>query len=151
MCINSKLTLSLSIFNKSLTSKTDRATNGHPEISHPIGFKHTVHVGFDPITKEFTGLPDQWRDLLSCSNITEDEREKNPQAVIDVLQFWTQDMPMQNTLAGHAHHMPATLSADGKTATRESPQLVGVHKSGSLEKRVPSTHGEVNLHCEDKF
>lgn len=144
-----KFNVVLSIFNKSSTSKSDRATNGHPEISHPIGFKHTVHVGFDPITKEFTGLPEQWRDLLSCSNITEDEREKNPQAVIDVLQFWTQDMPMQNTLAGQAHHMPASLAAaDGRPTNGNSQQFsssgssasFGLQKSSSLEKRVPSTH-----------
>ena len=25
-----------------------------PEISSPVDFEHTVHVGFDPITGEFT-------------------------------------------------------------------------------------------------
>ncbi|KAL1022906.1 hypothetical protein UPYG_G00034040 [Umbra pygmaea] len=59
-----------------------------PEISPPSDFEHTIHVGFDAVTGEFTGLPEQWARLLQTSNITKSEQKKNPQAVLDVLKFY---------------------------------------------------------------
>jgi len=59
-----------------------------PEISLPTQFEHTVHVGFDTITGEFTGMPEAWARLLQASNISPSEQKKNPQAVIDVLDFY---------------------------------------------------------------
>ncbi|XP_035287878.1 serine/threonine-protein kinase PAK 1-like [Anguilla rostrata] len=59
-----------------------------PEISLPSDFEHTIHVGFDAITGEFTGMPQQWARLLQTSNITKLEQKKNPQAVLDVLKFF---------------------------------------------------------------
>ncbi|XP_041646425.1 serine/threonine-protein kinase PAK 2-like [Cheilinus undulatus] len=58
-----------------------------PEISPPSDFEHTIHVGFDAVTGEFTGMPEQWARLLQTSNITKSEQKKNPQAVLDVLKF----------------------------------------------------------------
>ncbi|KAL1791424.1 Serine serine/threonine-protein kinase PAK 3, partial [Sigmodon hispidus] len=31
-----------------------------PEISLLSDFEHTIHVGFDAVTGEFTGNPEQW-------------------------------------------------------------------------------------------
>uniref|UniRef100_A0A8C5M257 non-specific serine/threonine protein kinase n=1 Tax=Leptobrachium leishanense TaxID=445787 RepID=A0A8C5M257_9ANUR len=59
-----------------------------PEISLPSDFEHTIHVGFDAVTGEFTGMPEQWAWLLQTSNITKSEQKKNPQAVLDVLEFY---------------------------------------------------------------
>uniref|UniRef100_A0A673M3J9 non-specific serine/threonine protein kinase n=1 Tax=Sinocyclocheilus rhinocerous TaxID=307959 RepID=A0A673M3J9_9TELE len=59
-----------------------------PEISNPSDFEHTIHVGFDSVTGEFTGMPEQWARLLQTSNITKSEQKKNPQAVLDVLKFY---------------------------------------------------------------
>ncbi|XP_015261965.1 PREDICTED: serine/threonine-protein kinase PAK 3 isoform X1 [Gekko japonicus] len=74
-----------------------------PEISLPSDFEHTIHVGFDAVTGEFTpdlygsqmctgklpeGIPEQWARLLQTSNITKLEQKKNPQAVLDVLKFY---------------------------------------------------------------
>ncbi|XP_053312683.1 serine/threonine-protein kinase PAK 1 [Spea bombifrons] len=58
------------------------------EISLPSDFEHTIHVGFDSVTGEFTGMPEQWASLLQTSNITKSEQKKNPQAVLDVLEFY---------------------------------------------------------------
>merc|ERR1711976_315098 len=125
-----KFNVVFSIFNKSSnksdrnsssqSNHSERSNTGHPEISHPIGFKHTVHVGFDPSTNEFTGLPDEWRDLLQSSNITEDERAQNPQAVVDVLQFWTQDMPYQNNIAGQAHALHSSQLSSNSNNSQTS-------------------------------
>lgn len=51
-----------------------------------------MHVGFDNNTGGFTGLPDNWRKLLEASNISKEEVSKNPQAVLDVLDFYTNAM-----------------------------------------------------------
>ncbi|XP_064638997.1 serine/threonine-protein kinase PAK 3-like isoform X2 [Lineus longissimus] len=59
-----------------------------PVISAPSNFEHTVHVGFDPSTGEFTGMPRAWADLLQHSAITEQEKKKNPQAVLDALNYY---------------------------------------------------------------
>nr|CAG8447718.1 10540_t:CDS:2 [Entrophospora candida] len=52
-------------------------------VSTPTNFVHNVHVGFDPVSGMFTGMPDQWSKLLTASAITKEDYEKNPQAVLD--------------------------------------------------------------------
>lgn len=59
-----------------------------PCISYPTKFTHVVHVGFDPDTGEFTGMPDQWTRLLLASNISREMQRRNPQAVLDVLNYY---------------------------------------------------------------
>ncbi|GAA96299.1 uncharacterized protein L969DRAFT_626409 [Mixia osmundae IAM 14324] len=58
-------------------------------VSSPTNFVHQVHVGFDPISGAFTGLPEQWTRLLTSSAITKEDYARNPQAVLDVLEFYT--------------------------------------------------------------
>jgi p21-activated kinase 1 len=62
----------------------------HLEISYPTKFQHVLHVGFDPETGEFTGLPDEWARWLATSNISKEMQMQNPQAVLDVLQYFDQ-------------------------------------------------------------
>ena len=59
-----------------------------PNISYPTKFTHVVHVGFDDDTGEFTGLPEAWTRLLVASNISKEMQKKNPQAVLDVLNYY---------------------------------------------------------------
>ncbi|KAL5004705.1 hypothetical protein ScPMuIL_018161 [Solemya velum] len=70
--------------------------NEKPVISPPWNFEHTVHVGFDPHTGEFTGMPNAWARLLSQSNISKLEQKKNPQAVLDVLNYYDTSTKEQN-------------------------------------------------------
>ncbi|CED85378.1 ste20 [Phaffia rhodozyma] len=58
-------------------------------VSIPTNFIHQVHVGFDPVSGAFTGLPEQWTRLLTSSAITKEDYARNPQAVLDVLEFYT--------------------------------------------------------------
>ena len=58
-------------------------------VSAPTGFSHRVHVGYDPVTGEFLGLPVEWERLLKGSALTKDDMAKNPQAVMEVLQFYS--------------------------------------------------------------
>lgn len=54
------------------------------EISGPYNAKHEIHVGFDPDTGEFSGLPYEWQVLLKQSGITKKEQTQNPQASISI-------------------------------------------------------------------
>ncbi len=72
----------------SKNAKKERRDAEKPVISPPTNFEHTVHVGFDQITGEFTGMPPNWAQLLQNSNISKTEQKKNPQAVLDVLKWY---------------------------------------------------------------
>lgn len=78
----------ISMFAPEKGSKKKDRDKDRPEISSPSDFEHTIHVGFDAVTGEFTGMPEQWARLLQTSNISESEQKKNPQAVLDALTFY---------------------------------------------------------------
>ncbi|KAJ3029125.1 UNVERIFIED_CONTAM: Protein kinase [Siphonaria sp. JEL0065] len=76
-------------------------------ISNPTNFVHQVHVGFDLSSGAFTGLPKEWKSLLEASNLSQDEISKNPQAVLDVLEFYTENLQSSS--------MPASPTAAAAT------------------------------------
>lgn len=88
--------------------------NGNTGVSNPINFTHKVHVGFDPASGNFTGLPETWKSLLQHSKITNEDWKKNPVAVIEVLEFYS-DINGSNNLT------PINLPAinDNKAALLE--------------------------------
>ncbi|KAK1805909.1 hypothetical protein P4O66_012959, partial [Electrophorus voltai] len=86
-----------------------------PEISPPSDFEHTIHVGFDAVTGEFTGMPEQWARLLQTSNITKSEQKKNPQAVLDVLKFY------DSTGNGRQKYLSFSSEKDGFPSGEHSP------------------------------
>ncbi|CAO3627148.1 unnamed protein product [Cunninghamella blakesleeana] len=69
--------------------------------SGPTDFEHKIHVGFDPVTGAFTGLPDKWNVLLKGSKITPEDAAKNPQAVLEALEFYTE----QSRLEKHGYEI----------------------------------------------
>ena len=88
------------------------------DISAPLDFVHNVHVGFDADTGEFSGLPDQWNKLLQVSGITKAEVAANPQGIVDVLGFYTEDVQGQKPGGGgavvedHTKYMTLTKKGD---------------------------------------
>lgn len=80
------------LFGSASKSRDDKPPVRKVDISAPLDFVHEVHVGFDPETGEFSGLPPQWSALLQVSGITKKEIAKNPQAMVDVLGFYTEDI-----------------------------------------------------------
>ncbi|XP_067014320.1 serine/threonine-protein kinase Pak [Anabrus simplex] len=84
-----------------------------PNISYPTNFEHTVHVGFDAVTGEFTGMPEAWARLLMSSNISKQEQKKNPQAVLDVLNWF--DNSSKETKG--SKYMTTTKMVDGAIPT----------------------------------
>ncbi|RIB25878.1 kinase-like domain-containing protein [Gigaspora rosea] len=69
-------------------------------VSNPTNFVHNVHVGFDPVSGLFTGMPEQWTKLLTSSAITKEDYAKNPQAVLDVLEFYTENQKREQEAYG---------------------------------------------------
>ncbi|KAK9323433.1 kinase-like domain-containing protein [Lipomyces orientalis] len=69
-------------------------------VSGPTNFTHRVHVGFDPSSGGFTGLPETWAKLLNASAITQEDYAKNPQAVIEVLEFYSDIKAQEQREAG---------------------------------------------------
>ncbi|KXS12162.1 Pkinase-domain-containing protein [Gonapodya prolifera JEL478] len=60
------------------------------EISNPYNPVHLTHVGFNPETGEFTGLPREWKVLLEESGISRQEQQMHPQAVLDIIGFYSE-------------------------------------------------------------
>ncbi|CAE6534746.1 unnamed protein product [Rhizoctonia solani] len=82
-------------------------------VSNPTNFVHKIHVGFDPVSGAFTGLPEQWTKLLTSSAITREDYAKNPQAVLEVLEFYTDRQKQENE------------EMSGMPASRMGPNLGG--------------------------
>lgn len=106
-------------------------------VSGPISFQHNVHVGFDPKSGEFTGLPPEWAKLLSGSAITKEDYEHNPQAVVQALTFY------QNRL-GHEEEDPLERIASGKPETAPlslTPARAAPQAPARPSRDTPSSNG----------
>nr|AAS46755.1 p21 activated kinase-like protein [Pleurotus djamor] len=75
-------------------------------VSNPTNFVHKVHVGFDPVSGAFTGMPEQWSKLLTKSAITREDYAKDPQAVLDVLEFYTDHQKREMEEMGAKESLP---------------------------------------------
>ncbi|KAL7424336.1 hypothetical protein Q5752_000018 [Cryptotrichosporon argae] len=109
-------------------------------VSQPTNFVHQVHVGFDPISGGFTGLPPQWSKLLTSSAITKEEAARHPEAVIDVLQFYTRQQ------MGNADHTPLTmpsLPAPSRSISAAATRFEGVGLAGQQKDRTPQPANNV--------
>ncbi|KAL1995225.1 hypothetical protein VTN49DRAFT_1412 [Thermomyces lanuginosus] len=84
-------------------------------VSNPTNFSHRVHVGFDAKTGAFVGLPAEWEKLLTTSAITKEDYKKNPQAVIEVLEFYS-DIKMREQNPQYYSNLPAPPSAKGPSS-----------------------------------
>ncbi|XP_044266542.1 serine/threonine-protein kinase Pak isoform X1 [Tribolium madens] len=110
-----------------------------PNISYPTNFEHTVHVGFDPVSGEFTlplkGMPEAWSRLLMNSNISKQEQKNNPQAVLDVLNFFdntTKAPPntkymTKTTTATHSGSSLSRVSSSSPSSTTPTEAEGGSH------------------------
>ncbi|EHA97502.1 Serine/threonine-protein kinase PAK 2 [Heterocephalus glaber] len=85
----------ISIFSGTEKGSRKKEKEG-PEIS-PSHVERTIHVGFDAVTGEVTGMLEQWACLLQTSNITKLE-QKNTQAVLDV-KFYDSNTVKQKYLS----------------------------------------------------
>lgn len=115
-------------------------------VSGPTNFTHTVHVGFDPLSGAFTGLPNEWSRLLQSSAITREDFDKNPQAVVDVLKFYQSNMddslqqPPQippPKLIDSANSFNGYNSASSSSASNSGP-LNASHSASHSQNSLPT-------------
>uniref|UniRef100_A0AAQ4QED8 non-specific serine/threonine protein kinase n=1 Tax=Gasterosteus aculeatus aculeatus TaxID=481459 RepID=A0AAQ4QED8_GASAC len=105
-----------------------------PEISLPSDFEHTIHVGFDAVTGEFTGMPEQWARLLQTSNITKLEQKKNPQAVLDVLKFYDSK---ETANSQKLRLLPPCNVTQSSKAVSETPAISTVSEDDDEDEAEP--------------
>ncbi|RXK42212.1 STE/STE20/PAKA protein kinase [Tremella mesenterica] len=98
-------------------------------VSAPTNFVHQVHVGFDPDTGGFTGLPPQWAKLLTSSAITKEEAARHPEAVLDVLEFYTRQQMGDARPSYHPTPVPA-LPPSGRSNSSAAGRFEGVGLAG---------------------
>jgi len=104
--------------------------DGKPNISYPTKFTHVVHVGFDDDSGEFTGMPEAWTKLLVASNISKEMQMQNPQAVLDVLNYYehsskkTEDKYMTQTPSTDPSPRPS-YSVSSQALSSPSSQVIG--------------------------
>ncbi|KAI8598585.1 kinase-like domain-containing protein [Dissophora ornata] len=92
------------------------------EISSPYNPVHLTHVGYNLDTGEFTGLPKEWQQLLQESGISKQDQAANPQAVIDIIGFYTdsQEGKQNDAVWKKFGHNPADLKASKPSSSAAS-------------------------------
>ncbi|KAI0299241.1 hypothetical protein BC826DRAFT_1102802 [Russula brevipes] len=61
-----------------------RNSKKRPEITTPHNLVHLIHVSFDPVTGEFTGMPKEWLQLLQDSS----NPMSDPHSTITFVRFY---------------------------------------------------------------
>jgi hypothetical protein len=98
-------------------------------------------------------LPEQWSKLLSASAITKEDYTKNPQAVLDVLEFYTEQaqrndeydgMMIQSPSHHHGQWSPPSRPAITAGTSHLSPtQTSNKPMLPEIPKRMSSLHNVV--------
>nr|CAI5842663.1 unnamed protein product [Callosobruchus analis] len=128
------------------TNKLSTYASDKPNISYPTNFEHTVHVGFDPVSGEFTGMPEAWSRLLQNSNISKQEQKKNPQAVLDVLNWFdnsSKEPPntkymTKTTTTTHSGSSLSRVSSSSPSSTTPTDAEGGPHSYHSPSHAISS-------------
>ncbi|KAK3692744.1 protein kinase CHM1 [Podospora appendiculata] len=114
-------------------------------VSNPTNFSHAVHVGFDPQTGEFVGLPPEWSKLLNSSAITKEDYERNPQAVFEVLDFYSDLTKRQDDPAQYSSltATPPASSVGNKQLGYTSGNAVAPPRPVQPMQRNPSSYTSI--------
>ncbi|KAL2886396.1 Serine/threonine-protein kinase CLA4 [Ceratocystis lukuohia] len=110
-------------------------------VSNPTNFSHAVHVGFDPSSGQFVGLPPEWSKLLNNSAITKEDYERNPQAVFEVLDFYTdltkrEDQPQQYN-GGPNGAASKPMGYGGGGASVAPPRQIQPQRQPTFDNQAP--------------
>ena len=120
-----------------------------PDISYPSDFKHNSHVGFDPTTGEFSGMPAEWKVMLQNAGI---DKQENPETVSNVLKFYnsqnisakTYTEKYMSTQTPEHHYQPAPIIDSSLKATaipEVPPSPISTKKPApSLPKKPTPLH-----------
>ncbi|KAI8144908.1 kinase-like domain-containing protein [Fennellomyces sp. T-0311] len=133
----------------------DKAANNEEkemEISGPYNAKHVTHVGFDPSTGEFTGLPYEWQVLLKQSGISKKEQYQNPQAVLDAIGFYQESRNHDDSVyhkmekahtVSHLHSSPpSSAGSSSPSFTQPNERMSPPGSPIGYDKSKPASHSE---------
>ncbi|KAG5999679.1 hypothetical protein E4U21_006430 [Claviceps maximensis] len=95
-------------------------------VSRPTNFSHAIHVGFDAATREFLGLPREWVQLLKASAITKEDYARNPQAVIEAVDFYADLAKRSENPEEYLAHAPAGETCFRQAGGQRQEQDVGM-------------------------
>ncbi|KAI1317541.1 signal transducing kinase of the PAK [Mortierella claussenii] len=107
------------VFSNIVSSMSDLLSSDKKmEISSPYNPVHLTHVGYNLDTGEFTGLPKEWQQLLQESGISKQDQAANPQAVIDIIGFYTdsQEGKQNDAVWKKFGHNPADSKSSSKAS-----------------------------------
>ncbi|KAF8932954.1 signal transducing kinase of the PAK [Haplosporangium gracile] len=127
------------VFSNIVNSMTDLLSSDKKmEISSPYNPVHLTHVGYNLDTGEFTGLPKEWQQLLQESGISKQDQAANPQAVIDIIGFYTdsQEGKQNDAVWQKFGHNPA----DGKPGKSTSSSTI--NSTSSQKPQIPKEERE---------
>ena len=96
---------------------------------------HSMSFPFTAIAQaDNQGLPPSWSKLLTSSAITKEEAARNPEAVIDVLQFYTTQQ--MGASAGDYQAMPVpTMPSQSRTTSSAATRFEGVGLAGQQQQQ----------------
>ncbi|QLQ80867.1 hypothetical protein HG537_0E02220 [Torulaspora globosa] len=109
-------------------------------VSSPTNFTHKVHVGFDPETGSFVGMPSNWEKLLKHSRITGEDWNNDSAAVIQVLRFYQE----YNGISGNASN-PNINNANQHPPLNAAKNGSSLKSSGNnIYKNLNASNSSVN-------
>lgn len=100
------------------------------KISQPFELVHVTHVGVDYNTGEFTGMPKEWAELLQNCGISKSEAEEHPEAIQDVMAFYTQDSSDQEATVWKKFGNTKSLNTPVNNSTDQGGPFSHVPSSG---------------------
>ncbi|KAG7571365.1 hypothetical protein FFLO_00717 [Filobasidium floriforme] len=112
-------------------------------ISAPYDPVHLTHVGFNSDTGEFTGLPKEWQQTLQANGVTREEQEKNPQAVLDIMKFYGDNMANGHSIQEGVFDKMKNAAGSNRSsgeAEGEAGQPVSLSQAAEIAK----AHGSEN-------
>ncbi|KAJ6476146.1 kinase-like domain-containing protein [Mycena sanguinolenta] len=107
------------------------ARSSEKRMGAPVNFVHKVHVAHNAATNTFTGLPEQWEQLLASSAITKADYANNPQTVLEVLEFYT---TLQKRANGEPDVPLLPISSAEEKGMMSSPALTSMGTGTELKK-----------------
>ena len=105
-------------------------SNKRPEITTPHDLVHLTHVRFDSSTRQYIGLPKGWQRLLHDSGISKSDQEKDPLAVVKIVEFY------QDGGGGDIWDKMGRARAAGSSRSPPIPGMVQAAYPGPSKKSV---------------
>ncbi|CAG8523924.1 10445_t:CDS:10 [Diversispora eburnea] len=107
-------------------------------IGQPYNFKHEIHVVVNDNGLE--GLPSGWKEILESNGITEDDVQKNPEAIYKLMQLHSdghqrrKSIQIQSCMSNHNRSASLGSYASNEDVTRVGlmPNIFPVRNSSSI-------------------